>query len=579
MCGISGVVGRRPTSLEASIESTAHRGPDDTGSWMSSDCVASLGHNRLSIIDLSPSGHQPMADASGRFQLVFNGEIYNYSELRAELAGYPFRSRSDSEVILAAYSKWGDACLDRFIGMFSLAIWDAESGSLFAARDRFGVKPFYYSIDRHGALAFASEIKALHALGVPRKPDEETWASYFVHSLYDHGPRTFWQGISSLPAGHLLKWNGSGVTIRRWYDLADRVAGDYDTRPDSEVADEYLALMEDSIRLRFRADVPVGINLSGGLDSSILLGLVNRYRGASGAVNSFTFATGDDRYDELPWVKEMLAGTSHPHHICSITAEEVPSIAAKVQSHQDEPFGGLPTLAYSQVFRRARELGVIVLLDGQGLDEQWAGYEYYLRANDERAPKDAISRGPVQGSSRASFAADCLLPEFRSQAVEVPEPRRFPDRLRNVQLRDAEITKIPRALRFNDRVSMMYSCELREPFLDHRLFELAFRQPSERKIRGGTRKWLLREIAADLLPRTVREAPKRALQTPQREWLRGPLAGWAESNIECALSGWGSRWLDADAVRAEWTQYLSDGADNSFPFWQWINLGLMTRAA
>jgi asparagine synthase (glutamine-hydrolysing) len=518
-----------------------------------------------------------MSGANSRFHLVFNGEIYNFPEIRAQLGNYPFTSRTDSEVIIAAYSAWGEACLDKFIGMFAFAIWDDEAKTLFAARDRFGVKPFYYAADGKGRLAFASEIRALHALGVPRAPNEETWASYFVYALYDHSERTFWKGISALPAGHLLKWNRNRLTVEKWYDLADKAGASYDMRPDDEVADEYFGLLEDSIRLRFRADVPVGINLSGGLDSSILLGLVNKYRGAAGAVNSFTFATGDDRYDELPWVKEMLAGTNHPHHVCLLSAEMVPAIAEKVQAHEDEPFGGLPTLAYSEVFRRARELGVTVLLDGQGLDEQWAGYEYYAKA-DNGPTGTAMSRGPVQGSSSPAARPDCLRAEFRARAVAVPEPRRFPDRLRNLQLRDAVITKIPRALRFNDRISMMYSTELREPFLDHRLFELAFRQPKERKIRGGVQKWLLRKIAADLLPRSVAEAPKRALQTPQREWLRGPLSKWAGEQIECAVAGWGSEWLDAEEVRNEWSRYVSAGGDTSFPFWQWINLGLMTGA-
>jgi asparagine synthase (glutamine-hydrolysing) len=577
MCGIVGAIDKAPPySLETGIRCTAHRGPDDTGVWVSPDGLASLGFNRLSIIDLTAAGHQPMEDAQGRFHLVFNGEIYNFLELRGELARYPFRSRTDSEVILAAYQAWGEGCLNKFIGMFSFAIWDTQTGSLFAARDRFGVKPFYYATDADGALVFASEIKALHALGVRRQPDEVAWASYLAHGLYDHGRRTFWDGINSLPAGHSLKWSREGLAIQRWYDLADRTVGELDSRSDEAVAEEYLGLLEDSIRLRFRADVPVGINLSGGLDSSILLGLVNRYRGQGGSVNSFTFATGDERYDELPWVRQMLAGTMHPHHVCLLSAKDVPSLASRVQAHQDEPFGGLPTLAYSGVFRRARELGVIVLLDGQGLDEQWAGYDYYLAAGEAPADGRAMSSGPVQGSSRAARSLDCLVPEFSARAVAVAEPTRYPDRLRNLQLRDAQMTKIPRALRFNDRVSMMHGTELREPFLDHRLFELAFRQPRERKIRGSTQKWLLRKIAAGLVPTGVAEAPKRPVQTPQREWLRGPLSEWAGSQIERALAGWGKCWLDSSAVRAEWARYVAGGGDNSFPIWQWINIGLMT---
>ena len=576
MCGIAGAVGAGRVSLTAAVGCISHRGPDDTGIWESSDGTVALGHKRLSIIDLSSAGHQPMVGARDRFRLIFNGEIYNFVELKTELSGYPFQSGTDSEVIIAAYAKWGEKCLDRFIGMFSFAIWDSEKQTLFAARDRFGVKPFYYALGPGGTLTFASEIRSLHESGVSRAPDEETWASYFVYGLYDHGARTFWQGVRSLPAGHYLTWSIHGTEIRKWYDLADRTIGAQDTRSDDAVEKEYLGLLEDSIRLRFRSDVPVGINLSGGLDSSILLGLVNRYRGSSGEVNSFTFATGDERYDETPWVKAMLAGTRHPHHVCLITAGDVPAIAERVQQHQDEPFGGLPTLAYSEVFRRARELGVLVLLDGQGLDEQWAGYDYYLMAGDEAGTAGVMSTGPVQGSTSPSVRPDCLRDELRQRAAGAAEPSRYPDRLRNLQLRDAQMTKIPRALRFNDRISMMYGTELREPFLDHRLFELAFRQPRERKIRGNTQKWLLRKIAADILPRKVAEAPKRPVQTPQREWLRGPLSEWAEMQIERGLAGWGERWLDERAVRTEWSRFRAGEGDNSFPVWQWINLGLMT---
>lgn len=561
--------------LSAAIGRQRHRGPDAEGIWLSQSRRAGLGHNRLSIIDLSDAGRQPMSSHDGRLQIAFNGEIYNYLELRAELSEYPYRSHSDTEVLLAAYERWGESCLDRLIGMFAFLIWDEREQKLFAARDRFGVKPLNYHLGADGTLAIASEIKALFAAGVVAEPDEIAWANYLNAGLYDHTPRTFWRGVNSLPAGHCMSWRSGELKIARWYDLAERSGKTFDQRNEAEVREEYLSLLTDSVRLRFRSDVPVGINLSGGVDSSTLLGLVHAVQGADSDVKAFTFVTGDADYDELPWVEQMLARTNHPAIVCKLDVADVPVLAESVQRHQDEPFGGLPTLAYARLFERARQQGVIVLLDGQGMDEQWAGYDYYQTAVASSATVGSVSL--VQGTKNRPVKPECLQPEFRAMVEEFLAPRPFSDRLRNLQYRDAILTKIPRALRFNDRISMRASTELREPFLDHRLFELALRQPMERKLGNGTGKWMLRRIAAGLLPEGVVEAPKRPLQTPQREWLRGPLRDWATAQIEAALGGWGANWLDADAVRAEWRHYLSGESDNSFYVWQWINLGLMNQ--
>lgn len=570
MCGIAGIFGENVerAPLEAMAQAQPHRGPDARGVYLDDSGAAGLAHNRLSILDLSEAGCQPMASTRGRLHLAFNGEIYNYRELREELADYPYRSRTDSEVILAAYQRWGESCLDRLLGMFAFLLWDEERQCLFAARDRFGVKPLFYHARADGSLLLASEIKALHAAGVAAQPDEIAWASYLACGVQDGGERTFWKNIKSLPAGCCLSWRNGQMQVRRWYDLAARVGPDLDERPLPEVECEYSQLLEDSVRLRFRADVPVGINLSGGFDSSLLLGLVQRVQGEASDVKAFTFTCDDERYDETPWVRQMLASTRHPCIESRLSAEEVPALAASVQRHQDEPFGGLPTLAYAKLFERARREGVLVLLDGQGLDEQWAGYDYYQKA------LQGGEAGIVQGTKESPFRADCLLPEFRRLAQPLKNARPFPDALRNLQLRDALYSKMPRALRFNDRASMRASVELREPFLDHRLFELALRQPPQRKIQDGVQKWLPRRIAQSIVPKNVREAPKRPLQTPQREWLRGPLRDWAMAQIEAALQRH-DNWFDAAAVRAEWTNFAGGHGDNSFFVWQWINLGLM----
>ena len=276
MCGIAGIVGNGWTrsQLAAMVARQRHRGPDGEGIFVDSTGVIGLGHNRLSIIDLSNAGAQPMSTPDGRLTITFNGEIYNYCELRRELYPYPFRSATDTEVILAAYDRWGDGCLDHFYGMFAFCVWDASRRRLFGARDRFGVKPLHYHADADGTLMFASEIKALQAAGAALTPNTATWATYLALGLSDYSSNTFWKGIEALPPGHALEWEAGRTRTWSWYDLADRLNPEWDDRSTEEVQEELLELLAESVRLRFRADVPVGITLSGGLDSSTLLGLV-----------------------------------------------------------------------------------------------------------------------------------------------------------------------------------------------------------------------------------------------------------------------------------------------------------------
>jgi asparagine synthase (glutamine-hydrolysing) len=455
--------------------------------------------------------------------------------------------------------------------MFALAVWDGRRQELLCARDRFGVKPLYYHVDERGMLRFASEIKALRAGGVPAVPDEHTWRQYLGYGLYDHSDRTFFAGIHSLPAGHVLRWRRGEIETARWYDLPSRVLARYpDERRDEVVIDEYLGLLEESVRLRFRSDVPVGINLSGGLDSSLLLALVRRIQGDSEAVAAFTFTCGDARYDESPWVRQMLAATGHPWHLSELAPKEVPALAAGVAVAEDEPYGGVPSLAHSRLFAEARAKGVIVLLDGQGLDEQWAGYDYYARP--------ASTGAVVQGSRTAATRDDLLERSFfepgRDARDPIPSWSDVP--LLNRRLQDVLHTKIPRALRFNDRISMMHSCELREPFLDHRLVELALSQPADRLIRGEERKVLLRRLAAPLVPPSVRLAPKRPVQTPQGEWLAGPLAWWVEDLVSRSVLC--REWYRADSLERALEALRSGATDNSFAVWQIVSLALWDLA-
>lgn len=575
MCGIAGICGERLDGVRigAMVERQRHRGPDGSGVYVAPSGMAALGHDRLSIIDVSSAGAQPMSDRTGRYTIVFNGEIYNYIELRSELKDYPYTGHSDTEVILAAYLAWGERCLQRFLGMFAFAIWDEQERRLFAARDRFGVKPLYIHEQGTG-LMLASEIKALHTAGVPREPDPATWATYLDRGLHEHATGTFWKGIRHLPAGSFLRWTpATGATVHPWYDVAEAVqVQGVDGRDDAAVSEELHALLCESLRLRFRSDVPVGICLSGGLDSSLLLGVYRAVFGADAPVETYTFYCGDERYDETPYVHAMLEGSPQRGHFCLLTPGEIPLLAAEVQRSQDEPFGGFPTLGMAKVHACARSMNVVVLLDGNGLDEGWGGYDYYARAGEQ--PAGAIT---VQGLGTLQRGSAWLDPAFVRLSAPPAFPAPFTDPLANAQYRDMRFTKLPRAMRFVDRVSMMRSREVREPFIDHRIMELGLRQPPSRKIRDGVHKWLPRQVAANLMPASVRLAPKRPLQTPQREWLRGPLQDWAGRTIQAGLTGFGGAWLDAGAVRSMWQAFVQGDDAWSFRMWQLVNLGLMSE--
>lgn len=559
MCGIAGIVGGKAQSrvLETMLGVQHHRGPDFTGTWITPGEIV-LGHNRLSILDLSEAANQPFHSEDGRYHLVFNGEIYNYLEIRNELLGsYHFKTQSDTEVLLQAFIRWGEDCLSRFNGMFSFAIWDEKEKSLFAARDRFGVKPFYYCLQDFN-FYFSSEIPTLFAGGIPKIPRNSVWAGFFAKGTYGQPDETFWENIHQLPGGTQLTWKNGNLTIKPWYDFVGQVNGLFGVSQSDE--EEYITdLLKDAVRLRFRADVPVGFNLSGGLDSSTLLALVSEAFPNNSAIEAFTFFTGDDRYDELPWVEAMIRNTPYALNTCLLKPEEVPELTSRISKLQAEPFGGIPTLAYGKVFEAARAKGILVLLDGQGSDEAWAGYDYYFKSGDSL----------VQGVKSSPVKPDALNREFLNFDNQPSFPTPFEENLLNLQYRDLFYTKIPRALRFNDRMSMAYSTELREPFLDYRLVEYVFSRPQEFKVKDGVQKWLLRKIAGRYLGDQITLAPKRPLQTPQREWLGNELKDWAGDRIVWLASE--NNWFEKNTVLRHWDEYLKGDRDNSFYIWQWIN--------
>lgn len=565
MCGIAGIVSlskgidERKITLHKMLKAQAHRGPDAQQDWHDTAC--SFGHNRLSIIDLSEEANQPMHSSCGRYVVVFNGEIYNYIEIKAALQHhFVFTTQSDTEVLLSAYIHWGKAFLDKLNGMFSIAIWDKKEQKLFMARDRFGVKPFYYYQDTT-QLVFASEIKTIWAAGIPKNKNNKVWANYLSFGTYGLPHETFWETIFQLPAGHFTEISlhtNFKIRPQKWYNFEDRIHAIPQIDSDS-LKEQYSALLDDAIQLRFRADVPLGMNVSGGLDSSTLIALIHKNLPSKQKIEAFTFYCNNDNYDELPWVNDLLK--DKPYHLNKVLLDvhSIPQLIEESSYYQDEPFGGFPTLAYSLLFKRAREKGIKVLLDGQGMDEAWAGYDYYHNN----------SNSLIQGTSSSPVRPEALEANFNLLASKEVFPTPFSSKLQNLQYRDIFYTKIPRALRFNDRISMQHGTELREPFLDYRLVELAFAQPDNIKFDNGNTKWMLRQISQKLLGNNIALAPKRALQTPQREWIAKELNPYFSDKINQFSK---LDFVNESKVNQIWDEYNKGNQDNSFYIWQWVNL-------
>ncbi len=561
MCGINGMVGEGVSLASVTImcETSKYRGPDHTGTFYLEGKVA-LGHNRLAILDLSSDSNQPFSSLDGRYHLVFNGEIYNFLEIKSRLFDFHFRTHSDTEVLLAAWQKWGRDCLAELNGMFAFAIWDNHLQTLFAARDRFGVKPFYYSFFQ-GCLVFSSEINPFFAIGVDRIPHDDIWSAYFVNGAYGKGNETFWKGIYQLEPGNCLTFSQNKLKVETWYNFKDRVEQVRQSLP-KDLHEYFKDLLLDSTRLRFRADVPVGFNLSGGLDSSMLFSLIQNQFSENSSIEAFTFYTGDEKYDELPYVEQIMGNSQFKLNAVKLAAEEVPELAYFVSANQQEPFGGLPTIAYSKIFKEARLKGIKVLLDGQGADESWAGYDYYFS-------KVASN---IQGVTRSPYRRNVLVKEFSDLSSLEKEVALFDEQLLNLQYRDIFSTKLARALRFSDRVSMVSSTELREPFLDYRIVEAAFGLPAAYKYRDGRQKWLFREIASEFLDPSTQLAPKRPLQTPQREWLSDDLQDWVKDEVSRLKD---VPWFDYKEMEKELNLFFKGDNESSFHVWQWVNTAIL----
>lgn len=630
------------TRMALAIE---HRGPDDAGTWADAQAGIALGHQRLSIVDLSAAGHQPMASNSRRYVMAFNGEIYNHLELRAELASIKWRGRSDTETLLAGFEAWGiEFTLQKTVGMFAIALWDTQTKTLTLARDRFGEKPLYYGWVESGAnsaFLFGSELKALRAYPGFVNPVSREALALYMRFTYVPAPHSIYQDIFKLEPGCMLTIRGGvpaapnaplrppatlgRLTLHRWWALADVVAAG----AQNPIADEVQALqaleqrLKDAVQLQSLADVPLGAFLSGGVDSSAIVALMQQQ--ASRPVKTFTIGFDEAGFDETPYALAVAEHLGTDHHEMRVTAQMVQDVIPGLPDMYDEPFADSSQIPTHLVCRAARQ-HVTVALSGDAGDELFGGYNRYfwgpriwnrlsvLPAPVRKLLGSAMAAVPVCGwnalgapllgrgdgvvrlGDKVHKLADRLshvqnMDElYRSLVSEwadpaslvlgengepVIEPHSLLDDPLPIQgmaqplpmmYRDSMTYLADDILCKVDRAAMACSLETRVPFLDHRLVELAWQLPLHMKVRDNTGKWALRQVLYKYVPKELIERPKAGFAIPIGQWLRGPLRDWAESLIsEQRLHSEG--YLRAAPIRQAWAEHVNGRRDNTAKLW------------
>jgi asparagine synthase (glutamine-hydrolysing) len=553
MCGICGIVDLKHKIDEGTIKKMMkimkHRGPDDEGHLL--EKKIGLGHVRLSIIDLSKKGKQPMANDDKSLWIVYNGEIYNYIELRDELKrhGYKFRSTSDSEVLLKAYEFWGKDCLYRLNGMFAFVVYDKKKNILFGARDRFGIKPFYY-YKEPDKFIFSSEIKPILSSGVKPAPDYDIIHDFIVYKLMSHSEKTFFQNIKKLLPGHYMEIDiaTTNIKIGKWWELKIDIQ---DIKADDAVTN-FKKLFKDSVRLRLRSDVPVGSCLSGGLDSSSVVMTMVKVLGTSKNVKTFSstysieFAGNEKKY-----VKEVVKKSGATGFEIEPSTSDLITDLEKLVYYQEEPFYSLSPFAQWEVMKLAHRNRMKVLLDGQGSDETMAGYTGYMgfyfaglfksgrwsilrkdlnayrKLHGSKYPKMDIlyPMVPKYMKRRAKqkqsyYLTTDFLSKYKGSELYLDIMRSRP--LSNV-LKDSVKHQLMELLRFEDKSSMAFSIETRLPFLDFRLVEFLFTLPDHLKLKDGKTKYVFREALKDLLPPDIYDRhDKVGFAIPDEMWLKDP---------------------------------------------------------
>ena len=605
MCGIVGQLslnGARlsdPDLVARMRDTMIHRGPDGAGLWTSADRTACLGHRRLSILDLSSAASQPMGDAAGTIQVVFNGEIYNHAEIRKELQTEgigPWKTdHSDTEVIVHGYLRWGIDCIERFRGMFAIAIWDTRSRELWLVRDRRGVKPLYWSA-HNGLITFASEIKALLADPAQQRAIDHTALYHYLSFLTTPAPQTLFRGIRKLPAGGLLKVSRDGsISERLWYDLGDRVRP-VEERTEAEVCERLLAELKTAVQLRKVSDVPVGVFLSGGVDSSTNAALFSQ--GETSAVKTFSIGyEGTDSYvNETQFAADMARRVGSEHHERILSIDDLINFIPRMIELQDEPIADPVCVPVYYVSKLARDNGVIVAQVGEGSDElfwgysSWKTYLQLARANDLPVPQslkrlglagarfmgrglssqyELLRRGasnePVFWSGAEAFREaekQVLLGHDLKKSLKglsswhAIEP--LYTRYQNSNLEKSHINwmaysdlhlRLPELLLMRvDKMGMGASIEGRVPFLDHVFVEYAMGIPSSMKTKGGVSKHILKRAVRGLIPDEIIDRPKQGFGAPVHEWFSQRLGPVMRKSITRFVRE--TELLDARAVSA-----------------------------
>lgn len=574
MCGIAGIATTRPTdgtgaAVQRMAAAMAHRGPDAEGLWTGSQVV--LGHRRLAIIDPGPASHQPMHGADGRFVLVQNGEVYNYKELRAALPGRPFRTNSDTESLLAAWEAWGAESLHRLEGMFAFAVWDNQKEELVLVRDRFGEKPLYYAF-RDGQLLFASEVRALLASGmVPRKLDRAALADHLRHGAV-HGEATMVQDVRMLPPGHLLRWSARKMQVQRWWSLPENMEQDVMGTPREEVLREVRERFFRSVEQRSLSDVPYGAFLSGGIDSSAVVGALAET--TQGKLHTFTVTFDEAEFSEARFAALIAKKFGTRHQEIRLKPEAMLKWLPEALAAMDHPSADGPNTWV--VAKMAKEAGVSMVLSGLGGDEVFAGYELFKRSltlvqqnkftaipRPLRALLGAMVKRTKQGAVGWKAAALLALPkwdvahtyplarlacsnrELRTLLAFAPAPNAVAAAVRELlhgpdgkrlptlsQVTAAEfLTYLPDTLlRDTDQMAMAHALEIRSPFLDHRLVEYVLGVPDEMKY-PHTPKQLLTDALGTMLPAEISQRKKMGFTLPWEHWMRNELKAFCARNI------------------------------------------------
>ena len=602
MCGICGRINFNgepvaPIEIAAMRDIMLHRGPDDEGLFI--DGVVGLGHRRLSIIDLA-GGRQPISNEDGKITVVYNGEIYNFGELRQQLIdrGHKLTTRCDTEVIVHLYEDLGPSCVQRFRGMFSFAIWDGVRKRLMLARDRLGIKPLYY-FETADSLVFASEIKSvLQAQGVPRTPDPRGLYRYLTYR-HAYGTRTLFNGIRQLQPGHILIAEAGDVKVRRYWDVP---------RQEFEVAapytpEEFFPLLEEAVRLRMISDVPIGVFLSGGVDSSAVTALMARH---TDHVRTFSIGFVPGEENELEWAK-LVADTFHTeHHEFVLGPQDFFSLLKRLVWHHDEPLTFPASIPLYLLSRESKRLAT-VMLAGEGADELLAGYDTNVRtcrlaglaSMIPQSLRRLLSRIPLPERaaaivSRAALGEpDLIASAFKLGGYEglvgacrIDLPNSADDEqdlFQEIGFSSREGTFLDRLLFFQlktyliallmkqDKMSMAASIETRVPYLDHHLVELAFSLPDACKVRGNVGKYQLKQASLGLLPEKIIHRPKRGFPVPISRWFREP--GNPFMDVLLDPQSLRDGYLDAEFVRSR-VHHFQAGAEISLELWTILNLEL-----